>query len=320
MDNYDKIFEQFKEAADNQELADFSSKDKVWSRLEDKLDHKVLKKKNTQWKKIAIAASVLLVFTLGYQVFKPQTPIITTNSEIAIDLEDTKKNENETPIVTSDVPNPIIKENAQEILQKQTERPTAVAIQETEQEINPITEEDIQAQKHLTTIAKKESVQSMQSRRFNKGKAFEAVGVHRNNDAVAEDHSEAAKQSEAKIIGNASAPLVVLDGKAITGKEAAQINSIREGVAKVNAQDDKEVVILKEPLYIINGHYYSEEELFGPNPTSPYAPLNQQEIETILILEGEKAVANYGKKGEKGVVVITTKDRKPAKASTKKSE
>ena len=47
MDNHDKIFEQFKKAADKEQLADFSSKDKVWSRLEDKLDHKVLKKENS---------------------------------------------------------------------------------------------------------------------------------------------------------------------------------------------------------------------------------------------------------------------------------
>lgn len=320
MDNHDKIFEQFKKAADDQELADFSSKDKIWSRLEDKLDHKVLKKENTLWKKIAVAASVLLVSTLCYQIFKPQTPLTILNNEIAIESGDTVKIDQKNPVVTTTFPNTILKEDAPQILQQQIEKPTAVAIQETEKMINPITEENIQTEKDLTTISKKESVQSMQSRRFNKGKAFEAVGVYRNNDAVAEDHFEAAKQSEAKIIGNASAPLVVIDGKAITGKEAAQINSIGEGVAKVNPQDDKDVVILKEPLYIINGHYYSEEELFGPNPTSPYAPLNQQEIETILILEGEKAVANYGKKGEKGVVVITTKGRKPTKASTKKSE
>ena len=108
MDNYDKIFEQFKEAAEHQELADFSSKDKVWSRLEDKLDHKVLRKKNTQWKKIAIAASVLLVFTLGYQVFKPESTETIPNSEIAIDLQDTTTIKKENPVVTTAVPNSII--------------------------------------------------------------------------------------------------------------------------------------------------------------------------------------------------------------------
>ena len=320
MDNHDKIFEQFKKAADKEQLADFSSKDKVWSRLEDKLDHKVLKKENTLWKKIAIAASVLLVSTLGYQIFKPETSLPIQNNEIAIESDDTINMKNENAIVTTSVPNPIIKEDAPQILQKQIETPTVVAIQESEKEITAPVQENGQGDKDLIMSSKKESVQKMQSRRLNKGKAFEAVGVSRNYDAVAEDHFEAAKQADAKIIGNAQAPLVVVDGKAITGKEAAQINSIGEGVAKVNPQDDKEVVILKEPLYIINGHYYSEEELFGPNPTSPYAPLNQQEIETILILEGEKAVAIYGKKGEKGVVIITTKDRKPAKASKKKSE
>ena len=57
---------------------------------------------------------------------------------------------------------------------------------------------------------------------------------------------------------------------------------------------------------------YSEEELFGPNPTSPYSPLNKQLIETISILQDEKAVSIYGEKGKNGVVIITTKDGKPA--------
>ena len=34
---------------------------------------------------------------------------------------------------------------------------------------------------------------------------------------------------------------------------------------------------------------YTEQELFGPNPTSPYAPLNKQKIESISILKDAAA-------------------------------
>ena len=320
MDNQDKIFEHFKKAAANQEAADFDMREKVWSRLEDKLDHKVLKKENTLWKKIAVAASILLVFTVGYEFFKPQQQLIIPQNEVAVDSVNTKEIEEEHPIVTTTITNPIIKEEAPQILKQQIKKPQAVAIQESEMKDMAPSKEKSESESEIILSSKIEQTQSARSTRFQKGKAFDAVGVRRNYDTMSSSPMESDKKSETQIIGNSQAPLVVIDGKAITGKAAEQINSVDEGVAKVNQKDDQEVVILKEPLYIINGHYYSEEELFGPNPTSPYAPLNQQEIETILVLEGEKAIVNYGKKGEKGVVVITTKDRKPAKASPKKAE
>ncbi|QYS85659.1 hypothetical protein JJC03_10750 [Flavobacterium oreochromis] len=71
------------------------------------------------------------------------------------------------------------------------------------------------------------------------------------------------------------------------------------------------ILELKEPLYIINDKEYSEKELFGPNATSPYFPLKKQVIETISIYKDEEAIDLYGKKGEKGVIVIKTKNGKP---------
>ena len=64
MENNDKIFEQFKKAADNVAPKDFSSMENVWSRVEEKLDNKVLKKETKIWKKIAVAAVLLMSFSL----------------------------------------------------------------------------------------------------------------------------------------------------------------------------------------------------------------------------------------------------------------
>jgi hypothetical protein len=52
---------------------------------------------------------------------------------------------------------------------------------------------------------------------------------------------------------------------------------------------------------VINGIYYSEEELFGINPTSPYASLSTQEIETIVFLQEKDVVPIYGEKVEKAL-------------------
>jgi len=113
---------------------------------------------------------------------------------------------------------------------------------------------------------------------------------------------KSAKKSNAK----KEEPLVVIDNKVET-----------RPLEDIAFEDNDSLVVLKEPLYIINGVEYTEQEVFGPHPTSPYTPLNKQEIETISILQEEKAIEIYGKKGKKGVVVIITKNGKPVSASKK---
>ncbi|THD34277.1 MAG: DUF3520 domain-containing protein [Flavobacterium johnsoniae] len=66
--------------------------EKVWNRVEEKLDKKDDKKTIALWKKIGIAASLLLFFSLGYQFLKtdettidtPKNPIVTQEKENTI--------------------------------------------------------------------------------------------------------------------------------------------------------------------------------------------------------------------------------------------
>jgi hypothetical protein len=102
---------------------------------------------------------------------------------------------------------------------------------------------------------------------------------------------------------------LVLDDKAITGSSK---NYKSKTEAKLNNADDIEsVTYLPDPLYIINGVEYTEKELFGPQPTSPYYPLNEQNITDTKILQGDQATTAYGEKGAKGVVLITTQNGQP---------
>lgn len=92
MENQDKIFEQFKDASKKAETKDFLAMEKVWNRVEEKLDKKDDKKTIALWKKIGIAASLLLFFSLGYQFLKtdettidtPKNPIVTQEKENTI--------------------------------------------------------------------------------------------------------------------------------------------------------------------------------------------------------------------------------------------
>ena len=78
-------------------------------------------------------------------------------------------------------------------------------------------------------------------------------------------------------------------------------------VVKGNTKDTSIMVKGETPLYIVDG-----KEIKNVNEISP------NDIEKIDVLKGASATALYGKKGEKGVVVITTK--KKNKASDNKDD
>lgn len=95
MDNQDKLYKQFQEASKKTEGRDFPAMEKVWARVEEKLDKKEDRKAIVLWKKLAVAASLLLFFTLGYQLTQsndaplapkavPQNEIVTTEKTTVI--------------------------------------------------------------------------------------------------------------------------------------------------------------------------------------------------------------------------------------------
>lgn len=301
MDNQDTLFNQIKSAAQNAESKEFPAMDKVWNRVEDKLDHKVLTKQNTLWKKIAVAASILLVISIGYQFLKEEEKIIIKPQNSTATIIDTTttildSTESKNAIAVVAEKNPNIKADADKVLETQINAaPTVAANEMVVSENNPLV---IQAPALVDTGA-----YNMASVVANNGwqaeRKFQSRGV---------TYEEVKKENEKIVskpiqtIKNKEEPLIVVDNNKSDSSEIKDI-----------ASDDLEsIVLLKEPLYIINGVYYTEQEVFGPNPTSPYTPLNKQEIETISILQDEKAVSIYGEKGKKGVVIITTKGGKPA--------
>ena len=294
MEKEDKIFEQFKSAADNAETKDFAAMDKVWSRVEDKLDNKKDKKDKLLWKKIAVAASLLLFTTLGYQFFKNSSNKIKSNETITA-TDTIKKATLKNAIVASDSVNPAIKKDAEQILQKQLIKYSKVAIAKNSETIKgelypkPSSTTATSNQYWYSTTKTNSEDLKLESR---KDDAKDVEMLIQKKNQVSNDKMEE--------------PLVVINNK-------VEKKSIKE----IEFDEADSLVVLKEPLYIINGIEYTEKEMFGPNPTSPYAPLKKQDIETLTILQDEKAIELYGNKGKKGVVIITTKNGKPVTASKK---
>ncbi|MEO6173885.1 MAG: hypothetical protein ABIP27_01930 [Flavobacterium circumlabens] len=318
MDNHDKLFEKIKEASHNAESKDFPAMDKVWSRVEEKLDKKEDKKTIALWKKIAIAASLLLVISIGSQFIKTnhtstieETKVV-TNEIQKEPIQETDLGKNK--IATSEDSEIIPKAEATEILNNQIKKQEKVALQEIQSynsdKIAYETAPAIAADEAAAPAPSITSGYSSEEDSVEKDKAFAPAVVSKPlrgesyRMAVAEKETQMAKKS---------APLVILNGKAISHTDDAKRDKMMQGeLTNLNPENVESLVVLEEPLYIIDGNYYSENDLFGKNPKSPYAPLNKQEIKTITILQDLEATEKYGEKGKKGVVIITTKTGKPA--------
>ena len=290
MENQDKIYQQFKDAAGKVESKDFAGMEKVWGNIEGKLETKALKTENNTWKKIAVAASILLVATVGYQFLKDSDEEIIVPKENVVSSE--PKEIMEESVAEVESKNPLIKENAAEIIKEEIRPATKMAVQEAPS----VSHEAAPAANFMPT--EDEEIKTESNGYFAKRK-FDAVGVrHYETEVAAEKSTE-----EAVVVQEKAAPLLVIDGKAVKAKDQVNFNEF----------DADSVQYLDNPLYIINGVEYTEKELFGPNPTSPYYPLNKQEITSTTVLRGESATNLYGEKGKKGVVIISTKDKKPLK-------
>ena len=295
----DKLYNKIKKAEQNAETHDFPGMDKVWNRVGEKLDAKVLQKQNSKWKNFAIAASVLLVVSLGFLLNNENEGSVNADEQVVVtDTTSILRVDDDTRIVSSEITNPEIKEDATEILKKQL-APTAkaVASQEITDEIMAEPATDVVVAETGNKIAHSASNYYKTTLKS----VTEARIVVRSADTF--DISAQEVVSKPK-------PLLVLDGVALKeGKKYEK--SLGNALNKIESGDD-EILLLTNPLYIINGNYYSEQQMFGENATSPYAPLTKQDIETLTILQGEKAISIYGERGKNGVVLITTKGGKPA--------
>ncbi len=319
MDNQDKLFDKIKEASQKAEFQDFPAMEKVWSRVEEKLDKKEDKKTIVLWKKIAIAASLLLLISLGYQFLHSNKEIATETTKVVFDEKVKEKpqeptsNEIITPPSNSEM---VSNEEAVKILENQTKNKERVAIQEPAvSNTEPLL--DLPA----ANIASEAVVSANEPLKAEEQNEEADNYIASKKDALAEkSYSDTKERQSAKVAYAAapaqkakkSTPLIVLNGNAMAHSDDAKRDKmIQAEIPNLDPENVDSLMILDEPLYIIDGIYYSENDLFGKNPTSPYAPLDRQEIKTITILQDLEATEKYGERGKKGVVIITTKNGKP---------
>ena len=316
MNSEEKIYSKIKNASHKGEK-DFPGMDKVWNRVEEKLDNTIVVQKKNTWQKLAIAATILLSFSIIYQFM--------SNDEIIKDKNETTNS----VIVSTDSVKKII-DKAKEVVVDNS-IPTKL-----ENKINPNITSSETSDNLIDDSAMKMEVKEDQFDSEEKGEITNElnknIGTENevsfknsalNSSSSNTDYLAPTKKYEATVKpvqskykatkSKSAAPvqqnkdLVVIDGIAMDKSYNAE-----KELDKINSEEIADTTYLPNPLYIINGIEYSEESLFGKNPTSPYAPLDKQKITSTNILKPADATKNYGKKGENGIVIITTKDGKPA--------
>lgn len=297
MGTEEKLYKKIQQAAENAEQKDFPGMEKIWARVEDKMETQTLQKEKHLWKKLAMVASVVLVGTLTFFLLQENEAIIIPESTITT-VDTTKSSiptpESENGLVNT---NPEIKKEAEQILQQQIVIQNNIVINDT---INYKSKKEVQ----LATPIAMEEADELARTSFapnNKNDISNSASINnsgylakgRRYDAVSVISAEAIQEKDKKV---ANDDLVLIDGK-LTKKSPKNISNA----------DYESVIELKNPLYYINGVAYTEEELYGENPTSPYAPLSKQNIDTIVVLQPERAIPIYGDKGKNGVIIITIK-------------
>lgn len=332
MKNEEKIYHKIKEASQKIEETTFPGMEKVWNRVEEKLDNTIVKKKSEIWKKLAVAASFLLFFTIGYQLFYTQKAIEETNHP------ETFQNQSIEPKTeTTQEANEIIDQNKIQTNSKGTT--TEAVVNKNNNEVSP---EEIAADKFYKTTTPVEEIASKNSNDeafINKDKKVLApaksslvaektsddVKLINQDDAIQMGYLNSASSNSNAFLSNRKIyaarssnmkyqinineekkesttqaennALVVIDGKLSDKKKE-----------NLNEEEYEPLVELNNPIYIINNEEFSEESLFGKKPTSKYAPLSQQKIDSIKVYLPEEAKLIYGEKGKNGVVIITIKN------------
>lgn len=328
MNSEDKIYNKIKNASQKGEK-DFPGMDKVWNRVEEKLDNTIVVQKKNTWQKVAIAATVLLTCSIVFQFVSNEE---TFKGEI-------KKNEANPVIVSKDSVKKII-DKAKEVIvennnsiKKETQISPGSKFNPTNIESNPwatsfaptttvISDSVVKIKYDFNTIPFEEK--SIITTELNKNNSFDnEVSLSNSaNNTTSSNNGFLAPNKKYKA-SSLQVPSKIKAKKSKVKQPVAQTNddlviidgvvSNKKALEELNRDELEEILVYEKPLYIINGIEYSEESLFGKKPTSPYAPLDKQKITSTSILKATDAVKIYGKKGENGIIIITTKDGKPVK-------
>ena len=275
MGTEEKLYKKIQQAAENAEQKDFPGMEKIWARVEDKLETQTLQKEKHLWKKLAVAASVVLVGTLAFFLLQEKENVIIPENTIT--TIDSSKNSIPTPESANGFVNttPEIKKEAEQILQQQIVIQNNIVINDTinyssRKEVTihtPMMLEEVQAKTSFAPELRNDASNAafLSNQGFAaKGKAYSITTVS------AEDISQ---EPIKEMMNN---DFVIIRGQ--ISQESANGN---------------------EPLIVLNNHLVTKAILNDIDPNS---------IASVPVLKNQAAISLYGEKGKNGAIVLTTKN------------
>ncbi|NHN25066.1 hypothetical protein FIA58_005180 [Flavobacterium jejuense] len=304
MGTEDKLYKKIQQVAEKAETNTFPGMEKVWARVEEKLETNVLKKEKNNWKKISVAASIIIVLSILYNFNKRESRI--ERDSIVINDSMVKKEllkEEQIISLVKDTVKKIKKDTLFNLKENQVVFKTSP--------IELVKNDSLKLQKNNLKIIPNNNALGFietadSTSKTNKKDNILFPNLKKRNQRIEytsfQSTSNKSLQNPRTTFKKPN-PLVIINGK---------VDSVN-GLKEITKDEIDSIYVLTNPLYIINGVEYSEESLFGKNPTSPYYPLDKQKIIATTILYKEEGEKIYGVKGKEGVVIIKTKNEKPIK-------
>lgn len=275
MGTEEKLYKKIQQAAQNAEQKDFPGMENIWARVENKLETQTLQQEKHLWKKIAVAASIVLVGTLAFLLLQPKENIIVPENTIT--AIDTTKNEIPTPESANGfaTTNPVIKKDAKEILQQQIVIQNNIVINDT---INYSSRKEVT----IHTPMMLEEVQAKTS-----------FAPELRNDA-----SNAAFLSNQGYAAKGKAySITTVSAEDISQEPIKEI--MNNDFVIIRGQISQESANGNEPLIVLNNHLVTKAILNDIDPNS---------IASVTVLKNQAAISLYGEKGKNGAIVLTTKN------------
>lgn len=343
MENQDKLYNQFKDAAGKAEGKGFDRMEAVWNRVEEKLDSKKERKPAAWFKYAGVAALILLFATIGTFIFKDSNTVTTPhalpqNNVVTIDTAKVERTVG--PSAEKPKEEVVVNEKTEKISVKAfykddtTNRDSILFSPNTKYARISITSNSASASAPNYNSYSKSSRDlgrpstSMGYLTNEQAKEKISVGAAYSIEAV-EDRANATvvERLQGQVAG-----LNIDAGSSQSG--AAKKSSAKEPVAyesymnenyyPINGENEvgtDSSIILRgvgsidgnaNPLFIVDGIPVDEEG---------FRSINKNEIESISILKHAAATSIYGNRGTNGVIVVTTRNHKKlSKRQLKKIE
>lgn len=348
MENQDKLFEHFKDIAHEAESKEFPSMDKVWSRVEEKLDYKETKRSLAFWKVIAVAASLLLLVTVTYHFWgsgsenrgndprvttieadKPKQEPIDNNIVISPELPniiaETAAEKSPTPIAAAPIVTPpaqVVAVQTADVVLSETYKPSAAALQEQAQTAtitgvvsNP---SGSLSGVNVVVMGTNRGTRTDAEGKYNieAQKGDQLVFSFQGADLVATVGEKTTINAQLPD-GETSYKSAVANGYVNAGKEHTKSKTILDKGAKSRKTSpfESQASMVTEPesevkvsLMVNTPTLYIIDGV--PASESQFNQLNTSEIESMKLLTQSEAQSLYGNKAVNGAMVVSKKASK----------